>query len=320
MQLFCSDCNQAVDFESGDGGACVCPFCGRALGQPAAETPTDAFAESNLAPRPTAATADPAPAAIGRYRIVGIVGAGGLAEVYLGQDEELKRAVAVKVLHPHLMRSARTIELFIEEARMLASLDHPGIIPIYDAGRTPDGLCYLVMKLFRGSDLSQRMKEGRVPRDEAVEDMVQAAEALHYAHHRGLVHRDVKPSNLLLDASGRVVVADFGLALREENYGTGSAFVGTVPYMSPEQARHEGHRVDARTDVYSLGVVFYELLTGRRPSRAHGGRVAGGHHRGGADRPRASTTLSLTSPTHRPEGTCPPPSDRYQTARTSRRI
>src|SRR5262249_51806201 len=110
----------------------------------------------------------------------------------------------------------------------------------------------------------RRMKEGRIPRDEAVEYVAQAAEALDYSHRNGLVHRDVKPANLLLE-SRRIVVADFGLALREENLGTGPTFVGTVPYMSPEQARHEGHRVDSRTDIYSLGVILYELLVGSRP-------------------------------------------------------
>ncbi|MHB8800721.1 MAG: serine/threonine-protein kinase [Thermoanaerobaculia bacterium] len=204
---------------------------------------------------------------LGRYVLSRKLGAGGMAEVWEAFDEGLHRSVAVKVVRDEIAGEAEFRERFIREARLAAGLEHPRILPIYDFG-TEAGVTYLVMPLLPGGSLRERIT-GPMHPEEAIDCLASIAAALDHAHARGVLHRDVKPSNVLVDASGSLLLADFGLAkstaVSSELTAAGMV-VGTPAYMAPEQAI--GRPVDARADQYALGVLAFELLTGRTPFRS----------------------------------------------------
>ncbi|MBL7044050.1 MAG: protein kinase [Pirellulaceae bacterium] len=211
--------------------------------------------------------APPTPSQVGPYVIKKVLGQGRFGCVYLGHDPELERSVALKAPRMDRFSAADDVERFIDEARTLGQLSHPGIITVYGVHRQ-DGAIYIIEEYVEGQDLSFLVKAGPLPQEHAVELMIKIAEAADYAAHQGLVHRDLKPSNVLLDMQGQPHVADFGLAIHENLQRQRKGEVaGSPAYMSPEQVRGETHRLDGRSDIWSMGVMLYEMLLGRRPFR-----------------------------------------------------
>ncbi len=208
-------------------------------------------------------------AVIGQYRILEHLGQGGMATVYKAYHPRLDRLVAIKMIHRHFLDDTNFVARFEREAQIVARLEHPNIVPVYDFAEYA-GQPYIVMKFIEGSTLKAALDEGPIPIQDAMHVMTHVASALDYAHGKGVLHRDIKPSNIMLDLAATPYLADFGLA----RIATGGAttlsadmLIGTPYYMSPEQGRGD-EDIDHRADIYSLGIVLYELLTGSVPYRS----------------------------------------------------
>ncbi|HWH32295.1 MAG TPA: Stk1 family PASTA domain-containing Ser/Thr kinase [Egibacteraceae bacterium] len=216
---------------------------------------------------PLTGTRDPRRVLAGRYVLQGLLGQGGMADVELAYDQLLDRQVAVKILHQRYMHDQQFVARFRREAQAAASLNHPNVVAVYDTGEH-EGRPYIVMEYVSGRSLKEVLAAGGVMPQRAAEVAGEAALALHYAHERNLVHRDVKPGNIMVSDEGAVKVTDFGIAraVGAESVTQTAAVFGTAAYVSPEQA--QGEEVDRRTDVYALGCVLYEMLTGRQPFAA----------------------------------------------------
>jgi serine/threonine protein kinase len=198
------------------------------------------------------------------YRIESIIGRGGMGVVYRATDLSLERPVALKLVAPEVADDEHFRRRFLKEPKLAASLDHPNVVPIYEAGEH-DGQLYLAMRFVEGSDLRTLLRgEDGLPLESAMAILAQVASALDAAHRRGLVHRDVKPANVLVDEDGHAYLTDFGVTKQLGGDTTeAGTLVGTLDYLAPEQIR--GEQVDGRADVYALGCVLYQCLTGAAP-------------------------------------------------------
>ena len=212
-------------------------------------------------------------AQFGGYEVLALIGRGGMGAVYRARQRSLDRLVAIKVLPLEASADELFAARFQSEARLLARLQHPNIVAVYDSGATADGHLYLVMELVEGSDLAQMIRVGKLSSSQTLEIVARVCDALQYAHQLGIIHRDIKPSNILFSTDGVVKVADFGLAkLHDASDATANpqtltgTVMGTPEDMAPEQRL--GGAVDQRADIYSLGILFYEMLTGQVPRGA----------------------------------------------------
>src|SRR5579863_5815007 len=265
--MVCPECSYKNSETSG-----ACAKCGTPLPLNDVTLPAEAQGWSELAEdivlSPTTGQLSSGTVIGDRYEILQLLGQGGMGAVYKVRDKELDRIVALKLIRPEFAGNPEILRRFKQELILARQVTHKNVIRIFDLGMA-DGRKFITMDYVEGRDLKSVLVErGKLPPDEAVPIIQQVCRGLEAAHTEGVVHRDLKPQNIMVDADGRVWVMDFGLARSMETVGitrTG-ALMGTPDYMSPEQAR--GEKVDARSDLFSLGIIFYEMLTGRLPFQA----------------------------------------------------
>lgn len=250
----------------------------------------------------------------GRYRLEAKLGSGGMSTVFLARDEVLDRAVAVKLMHEGMLGDPDQLERFNQEARAVAKLSNPNVVAVIDAGED-GGRPYIVFEYVKGETLKQRIgRIGALDTTEALAYAIEVAQALEVAHERGMVHRDVKPQNVLIDATGRAKLTDFGISrqLDEEGMTGEGKVVGTTDYVAPEQAM--GQPVDPRSDVYSLGIVLFEMLTGDVPFQAESQVGVAMKHIGEEipDVQKIRPDISAATASTVDRATAKEPEDRYQ--------
>jgi len=244
-------------------GSRFCGSCGRPLTQHSA-LPTEALGSTSAPPSPSRFL--PGTLLQGRYRIVGLLGAGGMGEVYRADDVKLGQAVALKFLPPGFDADPDRLQRLLQEVRTGRQVSHPNVCRVYDVGEA-EGQHFLSMEYVDGEDLASLLRRiGHVPNEKAIQIARQLCAGLAAAHEAGILHRDLKPANVMIDGRGRARITDFGLAELGERVGGPAAASGTPGYMAPEQLA--GDEVTARSDLYALGLVLYELFTGKPAFRA----------------------------------------------------
>lgn len=281
MLMTCPDCQLECTVDEASVDTYSCPGCGLLLYsksggssalpvQLAGEVTADELERTRhwqASLEEILPTPEQLPRRLGRYELVELLGEGSFAQVYRASDSELQRHIAIKIPRKQRFKSSGQIARFVDEARTAAKLEHPGIVRVYDIGWLTDEACFIAMEYCVGGSLDKVLKSDNVlPFERTAEIMIEVAEAMHFAHLKGLVHRDLKPSNIMFGRDGRTRIVDFGLALPEDQqHDRAGEIAGTLPYMSPEQIRGETQHLDGRTDIWSLGIILYQLLTGRRP-------------------------------------------------------